>query len=169
MVNDVLPVLPEQMDWGDNQNLVEESDPIQGRENIKLMVSMVGDNIELECQVAFTSMPVSDIRWKIDGKLQNSEYVPIVETKNGEVFVEAHLNITNIEEEMDGSTVSCEYSKGQYGGGVEAVLRVFRLEIEISEQVCDTLVGDIKLLFKESQIISSLLCIATLHIWLKVK
>ena len=76
-------VLSEQMDWGDNQNLVEESDPIQGRENIKLMVAMVGDNIDLECQVAFTSMPVSDIRWKIDGKLQSSEDTPIVEIKNG--------------------------------------------------------------------------------------
>ena len=135
MVFNLFPVLSEQMDWGDNQNLVEESDPIQGRENIKLMVAIVGDSIDLECQVAFTSMPVSDIRWKIDGKLQSSEDTPIVETKNGEVFVEAHLNITDIGEEMDGSTVSCEYSRGQYRGGVEGVLRIFRLDIEISEEV----------------------------------
>ena len=50
VVNDVLPVLPEQMDWGDNQN---HSYTTQGRENIKLMVAMVSDSINLECQVAF--------------------------------------------------------------------------------------------------------------------
>ena len=58
MVIDVLPVLPEQMDWGDNQN---HSYTTQGRENIKLMVAMVSDSINLECQVAVTATIKSTI------------------------------------------------------------------------------------------------------------
>ena len=55
-------VLCEQMDWGENDYLVDESDTIQGREHIKLIVDVVGDTIELECQVAFTSEPVSEVQ-----------------------------------------------------------------------------------------------------------
>lgn len=116
------------MDWGDNPNLVEESDTIQGREHIKLMVLMVGESIDLECQVAFTSEPVSPIRWKINGKKKEKDDDPIKFDYSGEVFVEDHLRLVNITEDMDSSTVSCEYSKGQYGASVEAVLRVFKLE-----------------------------------------
>ena len=146
-----LSVLGEQMEWGDNPDLVEESDPIQGREHIKLMVLLVGESIDLECQVAFTSKPVSEIRWKIDGKRENKKDDPIVETKNGEVFVENHLKIGNITEDMDSSTVSCEYSKGQYGASVEAVLRIFKLEIETSQYVCKPCKEIVKLTFKESK------------------
>jgi hypothetical protein len=56
--------------------------------------------------------------------------------KNCEKFLEDHLIIDNITAEMDGSTVSCEYSKGQYGGSVEAICRVFHGEIEQTEEVC---------------------------------
>jgi len=124
----VLSVFGERMDWGDNPNLVEESDTIQGREHIKLMVLMVGESIDLECQVAFTSEPVSPIRWKINGKKKEKDDDPIKFDYSGEVFVEDHLRLVNITEDMDSSTVSCEYSKGQYGASVEAVLRVFKLE-----------------------------------------
>jgi hypothetical protein len=57
------------MDWGENDYLVDESDTMQGRENIKLIVATVGDSIELKCHVAFTSEPVSEVQWRIDGKL----------------------------------------------------------------------------------------------------
>ena len=124
----VLSVFCERMDWGDNPDLVEESDTIQGREHIKLMVLMVGESIDLECQVAFTSEPVSPIRWKINGKKKEKDDDPIKVAYSGEVFVEDHLRLVNITEDMDSTTVSCEYSKGQYGASVEAVLRVFKLE-----------------------------------------
>ena len=69
-------VWSEQMDWGDNPYLVDESVTIQGREHIKLAVVMVGGSIDLECQVTFTSEPVGKIRWKIDGKLTNNAENP---------------------------------------------------------------------------------------------
>ena len=143
-------LLCEQMDWGDNDYLVAESDTIQGRENIQLIVAMVGDSINMECQVAFTSTPVSQVRWRIDGKLETKDDVPIQVTKNGEVFIEDHLRLDNITAEMDGSTVSCEYSKGQYGGSVEAIFRVFQLEIELTDKNCNSLDKDIKLVFREN-------------------
>ena len=105
MMLQALTVLGEQMEWGDNPDLVEEFDPIQGREHIDLMVVLVGDNIDLECQVAFTSQPIREIRWKIDGKLETKSNDTIVETKNGEVFIEEHLKIAYIMVmDMDGST-----------------------------------------------------------------
>ena len=99
-------LLCEQMDWGDNDYLVAESDTIQGRENIQLIVAMVGDSINMECQVAFTSTPVSQVRWRGDGKLETEDDVPIQITKSGEVFLGDHLMLENITAEMDGSTVS---------------------------------------------------------------
>ena len=124
----LLCVSCEQMDWGDNPNLVEESDIIQGREHIKQMVVLLGDSIDLECQVAFTSNPASKIQWKIDGKPETKVKNTSNITKNGEVFMEEHLVIANLTKSMASSTVSCEYSKGLYGAGVEAILRVFTLE-----------------------------------------
>ena len=118
----LLRVSCEQMNWADNPDLVEESDTIQGREHIKQMVVLVRDSIDLECQVAFTSNPASKIRQKIDGKPETKVNNTSIVSKNGEVFVEDHLVITNLTES---STVSCEYSKGHYGAGVEAILRVF--------------------------------------------
>ena len=80
-------VLCEQMDWGDNLYLVEESDTIQGREHIKQLVMLEGDTSNLECQVAFTSHPVSQFRWKIDGKPETKKLTnSTVMTKNGEVL-----------------------------------------------------------------------------------
>ena len=142
--------LCEQMWWGDNIFMVDESRPIQGREHIKLVVVMEGDSIDLECQVTFTSKNFSEIRWKLDGKFEAKDDAPINITKNQEVFLEDHLKIDNISRNMAGSTVACEYAKGQYGGSVEAIFRVFQLEIEVSEGTCNTLSGDIKLVFKEN-------------------
>ena len=146
-------VLCEQMDWGENPDLVEESNPIQGREHIKRMVLLVGDNIDLECQVDFTTQNVSEIIWKIDRKLVNNNAItyPIVEKKNGEVFIEEHWKMNNISEDMDGSTVSCHYAKGQYTDSRKAILQVFKLEIETSEEVFKTGQGSVKLVFKESK------------------
>ena len=144
-------VLCEQMDWGDNLYLVEESDTIQGREHIKQLVMLEGDTSNLECQVAFTSHPVSQFRWKIDGKPESKKVTnSSVVTKNGEVFVEEHLVIENITKFMDSSTVSCEYSKGHYGAGVEAILRVFGLDIVIEREVWQACFGDVRLVFRES-------------------
>ena len=140
----------QQMDWGYNADLVEEADTIQGREHIKLVVLLEGDSIDLECQVAFTSNPVSEIRWTVDGKGVDNTNDATVVTRNGEVYVEEHLRIENISAEKDGSTVACNYSKGQYGASVEAVFRVFRMAVELSEDLCDTCEGDVKLVFKES-------------------
>eukprot|EP00092_Neocalanus_flemingeri_P084205 GFUD01105746.1.p1 GENE.GFUD01105746.1~~GFUD01105746.1.p1 ORF type:complete len:338 (-),score=66.52 GFUD01105746.1:128-1141(-) len=157
-VTTVLSV-PIQMDWGVNPDLVNFHPIQQGTEHIKLMVVMVGDSIDLECQVAFATHPVSEIRWKINGDPEIKPEKPIMRTKTGDVFLEDHLKIDKITEEMDGSTVSCEYAGGQndssdwnaYSGRVEAVLRVFRLTIEVSEIVCDTCEGDVKLVFKENR------------------
>jgi len=144
-------VFCEQMDWGDNLDLVVESDTIQGREHIKQLVILEGDTINLECQVAFTSQPVSQFRWKIDGKPETKKVMNCsVVTKNVEVFVEEHLVIENITETMDSSTVSCEYSKGHYGAGVEAIIRVFSLDIVVGRKVWQSCAGDITLVFRES-------------------
>ena len=145
----LLHVSCEQMDWGDNPDLVEESDTIQGRDHIKQMVVLVGDSIDLECQVAFTSNPFSKIRWKIDGKPETKMKNTSSVTKNGEVFVEEHLVIANLTEALASSTVSCEYSKGHYGAGVEAILRVFTLEIIISKENWENCEGEAKLVFRE--------------------
>ena len=128
-------VLSEQMDWGNNPYLVDESVTIQGREHIKQAVVMVGGSIDLECQVAFTSEPVSKIRWKIDGKLTDDAENQTEEIKNGEIFVEDHQKIVNITADMDGSTVSCECAIGQYDASVETVFRVFSADQDIPEQV----------------------------------
>eukprot|EP00092_Neocalanus_flemingeri_P004324 GFUD01004649.1.p1 GENE.GFUD01004649.1~~GFUD01004649.1.p1 ORF type:complete len:317 (+),score=49.52 GFUD01004649.1:130-951(+) len=143
-------VLCEQMDWGDNPDLVDQSNPDQGREHVKLMVALVGDDIDLQCQVHLTSEPVSAISWEIDGHPENSQKEPVVTTKNGKVFIEENLKIPNITEEMDDKSVKCRYAKGQYTGSQEAILHVFKLEIEISKEVCDACEGDVKLVFKES-------------------
>ena len=145
----LLCVSCEQMDWGDNPNLVEESDTIQGREHIKQMVVLLGDSIDLECQVAFTSKPASKIRWKIDGKPETKVKNTSNITKNGEVFMEEHLVIANLTKSMASSTVSCEYSKGHYGAGVEAILRVFTLKIIISKENWKNCEGEAKLVFRE--------------------
>ena len=52
---------------------------------------------------------------------------------------------------MDGSTVSCEYAKGQYGASVETVFRVFSAELEIPDRVCKNRIEDVKLTFRESK------------------
>ena len=144
-------VMSEQMDWGENRYLVDESVTIQGREHIKLAVVMLGGTIDLECQVAFTSEPVSKIRWKMDGKLTDDAEKQTKEIKNGEIFVEAHLKIVNITADMDGSTVSCEYPMGQNCARIETVFRVFSAELDIPEEVCNTHAGDVKLTFKENK------------------
>jgi hypothetical protein len=112
-----------------NPNLVEDSDTIQGREHIKQMVLMVGESIDLECQVSFTSEPVSPNKWKINRKLKEKDENPIKVAFSGDVFVEDHLRLANITDDMDSTNVSCEYSKGQYRACVELVLRVFKLKI----------------------------------------
>eukprot|EP00092_Neocalanus_flemingeri_P002396 GFUD01002562.1.p1 GENE.GFUD01002562.1~~GFUD01002562.1.p1 ORF type:complete len:476 (+),score=94.20 GFUD01002562.1:97-1524(+) len=121
-------VLAEQMQWGDNPDMVEEANDIEGREKDKIMVVIEGEDMDLECQVLSTSDPVSDIRWKIDGKEENTEDQPIISTAFGEVFIESHLQMSNISRDRDGSTVSCNYAKGQYGGSVEALLAVFKMD-----------------------------------------
>ena len=50
-------------------------------------------------------------------------------------------------EVMDGSTISCEYSKGYYGGSVEVNLCVYKLNIELTEEACYAQEGEAKLTF----------------------
>ena len=140
-------VFGETMEWGFHPAMVDEVDIIQGREHIKGMVVMVGESIELECQVGFTNQNVSHIIWKVDGKTQNKTSLQIEESKKGEVFIKDHFKLSNIDEVMDGSTISCEYSKGYYGGSVEVNLRVYKLNIELTEEVCYAKEGEAKLSF----------------------
>jgi len=114
----------EQMSWGDNPDLVDETNPSEGRDHIKLMVAMVGDTIDLNCRVLFTSKPVSKIKWTVNGNVNiNPENATVTEDTNG-VFIEEHFKIT-ITEDMDGNEVSCEYGKDGYFGTREAILHVF--------------------------------------------
>eukprot|EP00092_Neocalanus_flemingeri_P028573 GFUD01031029.1.p1 GENE.GFUD01031029.1~~GFUD01031029.1.p1 ORF type:complete len:298 (-),score=87.42 GFUD01031029.1:6-899(-) len=137
-------VMTEQMDWGDNPDLVEEANIIEGRENYKIMVVIEGENIDLECQVLSTSEPVSDIVWKIDGKEEKSEEKPILSYAYGEVFMQSYFKMSSISRDRDGSTVSCNYARGQYGGSVRAVLAVFKVEI------CQAGDGDFRITFMEA-------------------
>eukprot|EP00092_Neocalanus_flemingeri_P002848 GFUD01003046.1.p1 GENE.GFUD01003046.1~~GFUD01003046.1.p1 ORF type:complete len:260 (+),score=58.89 GFUD01003046.1:85-864(+) len=148
-----------QMQWRDDPDLVEFDTIQQGREHIKLMVAMVGETIDLRCQVLFASQPVKEIRWKVDGDPRGkSENLIVTKTMDGKLFIEDHLKINNITEAMDGSTVSCEYAEAQKGSGdwagytgrVEAVMHVFKLTIKTPEEVCETSVGNVQLVFEES-------------------
>eukprot|EP00092_Neocalanus_flemingeri_P046611 GFUD01052493.1.p1 GENE.GFUD01052493.1~~GFUD01052493.1.p1 ORF type:complete len:525 (+),score=121.69 GFUD01052493.1:215-1576(+) len=145
----VYPVSCVHMDWGDNPNLVRESKPIQGREHIKLLVALVGGHIDLECQVLLTSHPISKISWKLNGASINNSEKYIVESNQDGVFVEEHFKIDNVTEDMDGTTLTCGYAKGNYADRVEAVLTVFKLDIE--GDICKKCTGNLKLIFKESR------------------
>lgn len=113
---------------------------------------MKGEDINLECEVTFTSAPANLIVWKIDGQTQTDNVVPQVnETINGDVHIKGHLKIDDISEDKDGKTVSCEYSKGIYAESILAVLRVFTLEIKTYGDTCDTCTGNVELVFKESE------------------
>ena len=48
---------------------------------------------------------------------------------------------------MDGSRISCECSKGYYGGSVEVNLCVHQLNIELTEEACYAQEGEAKLTF----------------------
>merc|ERR1719427_1688848 len=85
---------------------------------------MVGDTIDLNCRVLFTTKPVSKIKWTVNGNVNiNPLKATVTEDTNG-VFIEEHLKIT-ITEDMDGNEVSCEYGKDGYFGTREAILHVF--------------------------------------------
>eukprot|EP00092_Neocalanus_flemingeri_P082653 GFUD01103576.1.p1 GENE.GFUD01103576.1~~GFUD01103576.1.p1 ORF type:complete len:263 (+),score=55.38 GFUD01103576.1:139-927(+) len=136
-----------QMHWGVNPDLVKESINIQGREHIKRLVVLVGDIIDLECQLLEASLPLNEIRWTFDGKPQQSENFHMETNKDGDVFVEDHL-IFIVTEKMCASTVSCEYS--MIADSIEAEFHVHTLQIEASKEVCETCDGDIELIFKET-------------------
>jgi len=140
-------VMCAQIEWGSNTDLVNEFNPIQRRENYKLMVAMVGDKIKLVCDVAFASKPVKTIVWEIDGKHQNRERTQKEEEdlSSGKVFINDTFEI-EINENEDDKRVSCVYDEES----VEAILHVFKLEIKKDKEVCDTCVGDVELLFRES-------------------
>eukprot|EP00092_Neocalanus_flemingeri_P069083 GFUD01084565.1.p1 GENE.GFUD01084565.1~~GFUD01084565.1.p1 ORF type:complete len:320 (-),score=90.03 GFUD01084565.1:6-965(-) len=137
-------VMAEQMDWGDNPDLVEEANTIEGRENYKIMVVIEGENIDMECQVLSTSEPVSEIAWKIDGKEVKPEEKPTLSYAYGEVFMQSYFKMSSISRDRDGSTVSCNYARGQYGGSVRAVLAVFKMEI------CQAGHGKVRITFMEA-------------------
>eukprot|EP00092_Neocalanus_flemingeri_P095088 GFUD01120963.1.p1 GENE.GFUD01120963.1~~GFUD01120963.1.p1 ORF type:complete len:288 (+),score=64.20 GFUD01120963.1:48-911(+) len=139
-----------QMDWGKNKDVVK-FDPIhQGIEHIKLFLVLADDptGADLECQVLLASLPVSEVVWKMDGKPRGIAESPIVFTnKYGETYIEDHWKLDNITLEMDGRRVSCGYP--EYGQRVELILRIFKMEIEASEKVCDACEGNVRLVFKD--------------------
>merc|ERR1712212_178226 len=112
---------------------------------------MPGENIKLECRVTFSSDPPSKIVWKIDGAITDGEE-QIVESDGDVVFIKGHLKLNNITKNMDENRVTCEYSKGRYGNSIEAILRVFSLNIEASKGTCDECKGVVKLVFKENNL-----------------
>ena len=141
-------VMCAQIEWGSNTDLVNEFNPIQGRENYKLMVAMVGDKIKLVCDVAFASKPVKTIVWEIDGKHQSRERRQKEEDNksSGKVFINDTFESV-MTEMMDDQRVACVYDEAS----VEAILHVFKLEIKIHQKnVCETCNGEVKLLFSES-------------------
>eukprot|EP00092_Neocalanus_flemingeri_P010554 GFUD01011370.1.p1 GENE.GFUD01011370.1~~GFUD01011370.1.p1 ORF type:complete len:304 (-),score=63.32 GFUD01011370.1:319-1230(-) len=133
----------------DNQDLVKESDLIQGREHIKLMVVIAGDTIDLKCNVISTKETV--ITWKTNGEIESKPDTQIVTTQGRKSKREDKFEIANITEEMDGDRVSCEYWNSLSEGRVEAILQVFKLEVETSEEVCDTCQGEVNLVFKKGK------------------
>jgi len=145
-------VYSENMKWGQNPDLVDEVDKIQGRENNKMAVVMQGEDIRLECRVTATSDPPENIVWKIDGRRTNYHEQQIKETDEDDVHLKGHLELKNITNDMDGKTVTCAYSKGRYADSIEVILRVFSLYIEASEKACKECREDtnVKLVFKES-------------------
>jgi hypothetical protein len=144
-------VLTENMEWGTHADLVDEVDRIQGRENNKRVVLMQGENIMLECIVAFTSDPASKIVWRVHGEVRDATEEQEEESKGEDVDIKGHLRLSNISSSLGGKTVTCEYSKGRYGDSIEAFLRVFTLKIEASKEACDNCKGNVKLVFKESE------------------
>merc|ERR1719233_299151 len=112
---------------------------------------MPGEDIRLECRVTFTSDPPSKIVWKIDGATADGEE-QIAESDGDVVFIKGHLKLNNITKNMDENRVTCEYSKGRYGNSIEAILRVFSLNIDASRGTCDECKGDVKLVFKENNL-----------------
>jgi len=145
-------VYSENMKWGQNPDLVDEVDKIQGRENNKMAVVMQGEDIRLECRVTATSDPPENIVWKIDGRRTNDHEQQMKETDEDDVHLKGHLELKNITNDMDGKTVTCAYSKGRYADSIEIILRVFSLNIEASEEACKECRDDtnVKLVFKES-------------------
>eukprot|EP00092_Neocalanus_flemingeri_P028576 GFUD01031032.1.p1 GENE.GFUD01031032.1~~GFUD01031032.1.p1 ORF type:complete len:911 (-),score=155.86 GFUD01031032.1:100-2832(-) len=137
-------LMAEQMDWGDNADLVEKIKYIEDRKNVKLLVVFEGEDIDLECQVFYTSEPVGNIVWKIDATEEETNKKPILSYEYGEVFIQSHLQMSNISRDRDGSTVSCNYAKGQYGGSVRAVLAVFMM------QFCQAGGGDVRVVANEA-------------------
>jgi len=143
-------VCAENMKWGPHADLVDEVDKIQGRENNKMAVVMQGQDIRFECRVTFTTDPPKNIVWKIDGRITNDHEEQKEETDEDDVHIKGHLKLSNITKDMDGKTVTCAYSKGRYGDSIEAILRVFSLNIEASKEACDECKDNVELVFKES-------------------
>merc|ERR1719228_971196 len=100
------------------------------------MVALVGDTIDLVCEVD-TTRPVKDIKWKVNGNTVNNTEKPTENEDTEGVFVEEHF-LMNIIKDMDGSRVSCEYTKDDFFDTREAILHVFKLDIEASEEVCES-------------------------------
>jgi len=122
------------LDWGSDPDLVLEDELIQGREKVRLMLLLVGENRSLTCELAFAKDPVdyTDLIWRIDGRVvDDGKFGGLKEEFNGEMFLEEHLRIGVVTKEMAGSSITCEYSKGQFGTRVEAILQVFDPEIEV--------------------------------------
>jgi len=122
------------LDWGSDPDLVPEDELIQGREKVRLMLLLVGENRSLTCELAFAKDPVdyTDLIWRIDGRVvDDGRFGGQKEEFQGEMFLEEHLGIGVVTKEMAGSSVTCEYSKGQFGASVEAILQVFEIEIEV--------------------------------------
>eukprot|EP00092_Neocalanus_flemingeri_P070536 GFUD01086597.1.p2 GENE.GFUD01086597.1~~GFUD01086597.1.p2 ORF type:complete len:116 (-),score=29.14 GFUD01086597.1:7-354(-) len=114
MLHMVSPVSGEEkLEWGDHPDLVKPEIVTQSNKHSKLLVVFVGETVDLTCKVLFTSQPVSDIKCYGNGRRIMKPENHTVEIQDGYALIEDTFKIGNITEEMDGTAVSCEYSKGK--------------------------------------------------------
>eukprot|EP00092_Neocalanus_flemingeri_P091260 GFUD01115672.1.p1 GENE.GFUD01115672.1~~GFUD01115672.1.p1 ORF type:complete len:597 (+),score=147.72 GFUD01115672.1:182-1972(+) len=128
---------------GDTPGLVKDN-------NRYLLVSLEGDSIDLVCNANAAIYPPKTFQWEKNGKVE----------KQGNLMIEEHFKIMNIDEDMDDLTFTCRYSiftKNHKGlpswneWAVTVELAVFKLTVQATNITCANGVGDLQLSFKEAR------------------
>eukprot|EP00092_Neocalanus_flemingeri_P107787 GFUD01138353.1.p1 GENE.GFUD01138353.1~~GFUD01138353.1.p1 ORF type:complete len:610 (+),score=140.65 GFUD01138353.1:103-1830(+) len=128
---------------GDTPGLVKDN-------NRYLLVSLEGDSIDLVCNANAAIYPPKTFQWEKNGKVE----------KQGNLMIEEHFKIKNIDEDMDDLTFTCRYSiftKNHKGlpswneWAVTVELAVFKLTVQATNITCANGVGDLQLSFKEAR------------------
>ena len=127
---------PENVDWDSDPDFVMEEKLIQGREKVRLMVVILGERKQLKCDIAFAKEPVGQIVWRVDGRLVERT-TRRAESYSGELLIEETFAF-NVTKDLARSSIACEYTKGVFAVRVEAIIRVFELNIVSSTESCTT-------------------------------